>query len=70
MESVRRGDRVRAGMARAKSQGKHVARPPLSDVKKQKIRTLKKKELSVRKIAVEVGVSVGTVVNVLKEKID
>lgn len=70
MESVRRGDRVRAGMARAKSQGKHVARPPLLDTKKQKIRALKKKKLSVRKIAGEVGVSVGTVVNVLKEKID
>lgn len=67
MESVRRGDRVRAGMARAKAQGKHVARPPLSDNKKQKIHALRKEKISIRKIAKEVGVTHVTVLNVLKE---
>ena len=68
MESVRRGDRVRAGMARAKAQGKRISRPPLPDVKKRKILALKETKLSNRKIAIEVGVSHITVANVLNEK--
>ena len=67
MESARRGDRVRAGMDRARAQGKRVSRPPLPDDKKHKIRILKKTNLSNRKIAIEVGVSHITVANVLKE---
>ena len=35
MESVRRGDRVRAGMARAKTQGKNISRPSLPETKKE-----------------------------------
>ncbi|GJM01467.1 MAG: hypothetical protein DHS20C07_31460 [Methyloligella sp.] len=66
MESVRRGDRVRAGMARAKAQGKHIARPPLPEDKKRKIRALRKRNFSIREIAKEVGVTHVTVLNVLK----
>lgn len=66
MESLRRGDRVRAGMARAKAQGKRISRPPLSEVKKNQIRKLSKTGLSNRKVAIEVGVSHFTVNSVLK----
>jgi DNA invertase Pin-like site-specific DNA recombinase len=42
MESVRRGDRVKAGMERARSQGKKISRPPLPEKTRAKIRTLTK----------------------------
>ena len=64
---MRRGDRVHAGMARAKAQGKNISRPSLPETKKERFRTLKKSNLSLRKIAVEVGVTHVTVANVLKD---
>lgn len=70
MESVRRGDRVRAGMARAKAQGKNISRPSLSEQKKKEIRRLKKSNLSLREIATQVGVTHVTVANVLKKEVD
>ncbi len=67
-ESALISERVKAGMARAKAEGKQIGRKKTSDTVKRKIRSLKKrdKSLSVRAIADTVGVSVGTVSNCLK----
>lgn len=55
-------ERVRAGLARAKSQGKRLGRPSVVDARKLKIvRDGKKAGLSVRKIAAKAGLSTGTV---------
>ncbi|WP_373487464.1 recombinase family protein [Blastomonas sp.] len=62
-------DRVRAGMARAKAQGKHTGRPALSASKQRQILELAKVgELSKRAIARTVGVSPQTISNVLTSK--
>ncbi len=62
-------ERVRAGMARAKAQGKHTGRPTLSASKKRQILDLADtNELSGRAIARKVGVSPQTVLNVLAEQ--
>ncbi len=63
-ERVRLSERTRAGLDRAKSQGKKLGRPTLSDVKIQEIKTLKAQGLSIRKIAKQTGVSVGSVAKV------
>jgi DNA invertase Pin-like site-specific DNA recombinase len=55
-------ERVRAGLARAKSQGKRLGRPPVVDARKRKaVLAARKQGLSVRKIAKKVGLSVGSV---------
>lgn len=55
-------ERVKAGLARAKSQGKRLGRPPVVDARKLKaVQAGKKAKLSVRQIAKKVGLSVGTV---------
>jgi len=55
-------ERVKAGLARAKSQGKRLGRPSVVDARKLKaVQAGKKAKLSVRKIAKKVGLSVGTV---------
>jgi len=68
-ESALISERVKAGMERARAEGKRIGRAPVAEATKRKIRSLKKrhKSLSVRAIAAEVGVSVGTVANSLKE---
>lgn len=60
-ESELISENVRAGMARAKAQGKQIGQRPTPDDTKQKILDLKSKGLSIRQIAKEVGVAVGTV---------
>lgn len=62
-ERVRLSERTRAGLDRAKSQGKKLGRPALSDAKTKEIRKLKAQGWSVRKIANKVGVSTGCVMN-------
>jgi DNA invertase Pin-like site-specific DNA recombinase len=59
-------DRVKAGMQRAKAQGKHTGRPALSAAKRSKIEELLNRapRASLRTIAREVGVSAQTVKNV------
>lgn len=60
-------ERVKAGLERAKSQGKRLGRPP---VPSSKIRAIKKKHkegLSIRKIAKEVNVGHGVIQRVIKE---
>ena len=55
-------ERVKAGLARAKSQGKRLGRPPVVDARKLKaVLAGKKAGLSVRQIAKKVGLSTGTV---------
>lgn len=59
-ESALIGDRVKAGMARAQAQGKHVGRAPMSPALRRRIEELyldKDRKLSLRAIAGKVGVS-------------
>jgi DNA invertase Pin-like site-specific DNA recombinase len=64
-------DRVKAGMERAKAQGKHTGRPALAQSKRKRIIELLQKrlqaddsKLSKRAIAREVGVGLTTVLKV------
>src|SRR3954469_782023 len=57
-------ERIKAGMARAKAQGKSVTRPPLDEDTIERMRYLRSEAggaHSIRWIAEEVGVSVGAV---------
>lgn len=54
-------DRVKAGVNRAKAQGKHCGRPPLAPTKVEAIRALLGIGMSLSQIAERVGVGVGTV---------
>jgi DNA invertase Pin-like site-specific DNA recombinase len=54
-------ERVRSGMARAKAQGKHVGRPPVSEKVEAAVRAARAKGKGIRRIARDVGVGVGTV---------
>ncbi len=54
-------DRVKAGVNRAKAQGKHCGRPPLASTKAEAIRALLGTGMSLSRIAKKVGVGVGTV---------
>lgn len=58
-------ERVNAGLARAKAQGKRLGRPPVADAKADKVRAAKAKGLSVREIAGKLGLGVGTVHRIL-----
>lgn len=53
--------RVKAGVSRAKAQGKHCGRPPLDRAKTETIRRLLATGMSMAKVAKEAGVGVGTV---------
>jgi len=60
-------ERTLAGLERAKSEGKTLGRKKVTDkVMTAKIIELRNEKKSIRKIASEVGVSIGTVSNVLK----
>jgi DNA invertase Pin-like site-specific DNA recombinase len=62
-------ERVRAGMVRAKAQGRHTGRPALPSYKRGEIeKLLAEKKLSANEIAKKVGVSRRTVINVKKEQ--
>jgi DNA invertase Pin-like site-specific DNA recombinase len=56
-------ERVRAGLRRAKAEGKQLGRPPISDELAERIRAARKGGLSVRKTAAKYGVAPGTVQN-------
>ena len=62
-ESSLIGERVRAGMARAKADGKRISRPPIDNKVATQIRRLRKAGKSLRVVAAELGVSRGTVAN-------
>ena len=67
-ESSLISERVRAGMARAKAQGKHVARPPLSKLKQEAIHDLFKEGISMNQISKRIGVAYGTVYNYVQKR--
>ena len=54
-------ERVKAGLKRAKAQGKRLGRPPVPPIQLKKIVNLREQGLSYRKIANRVGLSVGKV---------
>jgi DNA invertase Pin-like site-specific DNA recombinase len=54
-------ERVRAGLARARDEGKQLGRPPIPEVLEKRIREGLRAGLSVRKAAAKFGVSPGTV---------
>lgn len=61
LESALISERVRAGMARAKSQGKHVARPRIPVALQHKIRDLAEEKVGIREIHRRLGVPFETV---------
>jgi len=67
-ESSLISQRVKAGMARAKAQGKRISRPPLAKDLQQKIVDLKEEGLSMNKISRVLGVAYGTVYNYVGQK--
>lgn len=66
-ESSLISERVRAGMARAKAQGKHVARPALAESKQAEIHELFAEGVSMNQISKRIGVAYGTVYNYVQK---
>ena len=66
-ESSLISQRVRAGMARAKAQGKHVARPALAEAKQATIHALFAEGVSMNQISKRIGVAYGTVYNYVQK---
>ena len=62
-ESSLISQRVKAGMARAKAQGKHIARPPIAKQMQEKIIELQREGVSMNKISKTLGIAYGTVYN-------
>jgi DNA invertase Pin-like site-specific DNA recombinase len=64
-ESSLISERVKAGMQRAKAQGKNISRPKLEKNKLNRIMELKQQGLSMNQISIQSGVAYGTVYNYL-----
>lgn len=62
-ESALISQRVKAGMARAKAQGKRVSRPPLSNITQKQIQDLYKDKMSIKQISKQLGISYGSAWN-------
>ena len=60
-------ERVKAGLARAKAQGKRLGRPPVSARIEYRVRQARKKGMGIKRIADHVGVGVGTVQRILAQ---
>ena len=65
-ESSLIGERVRAGMARAKAQGKRVSRPPIPEATRRRIEELARAGRSINGIAKELGIAYGTAWNYVR----
>jgi DNA invertase Pin-like site-specific DNA recombinase len=65
-ESALIGERVKAGMARAKAQGKRTNRPPILETTRRKIAELHGRGMSIKQIARELGIAYGTAWNYTK----
>lgn len=65
-ESSLISERVKAGMQRAKEEGTHVGRPPISEDTQQGIRELKEGGDSINQISKRIGVAYGTAGNYAK----
>jgi DNA invertase Pin-like site-specific DNA recombinase len=59
-------ERVRAGMARARAQGKRVSRPPIPERTRRRIEELAREGRSINGIAKELKVACGTAWNYVK----
>lgn len=62
-------ERVKAGLKRAKAEGKVLGRPRVGSVVEAKVRALRVKGCSIRAIAKEVGIGVCTVHRIAAEKV-
>jgi DNA invertase Pin-like site-specific DNA recombinase len=62
-ESALMSERVKAGMARAKAQGKRIARAPLPTGLQASIATLYKQGISISQISKQLGIGYGTAWN-------
>jgi DNA invertase Pin-like site-specific DNA recombinase len=60
-------ERVKAGLERARAQGKTLGRPRTPEVVENKIRAARRQGKGIKKIANELGVGVGTVQRVVHE---
>ncbi|CAG5001373.1 helix-turn-helix domain-containing protein [Rudanella paleaurantiibacter] len=69
-ESSLISQRVKAGMARAKAQGKRISRPTISMDRQNEIFDLQKQGLSMNKISKQLGIAYGTVYNYLSKAKD
>jgi len=65
-ERVRRSERTKAGLQKAKASGKRLGKPPIPKSTRDKVKELKTNGLSLRNIAKKTGVSLGSVCNILK----
>jgi DNA invertase Pin-like site-specific DNA recombinase len=65
-ESSLIGERVRAGMARAKAQGKRVSRPPIPEATRRKVEALARQGRSINGIARELKIAYGTAWNYVR----
>ena len=63
------GERVKAGMARAKAEGKRIGRPPVSPEQVEKVLELRSSGRSLRKIALETGLGRSTVGRIVQGRV-
>ncbi len=59
-ESAQLASRVRAGMARAKAEGKRIHRPPIPPATQKQIATLRKQKFSIKQIGKRLGIGYAT----------
>ncbi len=59
-------ERVMAGLARAKAQGKAIGRPKVNGQVEKKVKTLRAGGMGIKRIAKKAGVAVGTVYRILE----
>ncbi|WP_229374394.1 recombinase family protein [Fibrella rubiginis] len=67
-ESSLISQRVQAGMARAKAQGKHITRPPLAELKQEAIHALFEKGKSMNQVSKRIGVAYDKVYNYVHKR--
>jgi DNA invertase Pin-like site-specific DNA recombinase len=60
-------ERVMAGLARAKAQGKPIGRPKVNGQVEKKVLKLRAGGMGIKRIAKEAGVAVGTVYRILEQ---
>jgi DNA invertase Pin-like site-specific DNA recombinase len=65
-ESALIGERVKAGMARAKAQGKRTSRPPIPEATRRKIAELHAQGASIKQIAKRLEIAYGTAWNYIR----
>lgn len=66
-ESALISERVKAGMARAKAQGKRISRPRLNGTLRQKIKELYEDKISIKQISKQLGISYGSAWNYVQQ---